>query len=170
MEHKASCGLHESIKDRFQAISGKLFAQDTIDALALSLYHQPLTDGSRISAKSINSIAELQDHLALTSSSISYDTIMWVNSSTLSRTIFDIEPSLVPQEYSWGRFRITDSAFQVLIKSASVFVDFLVVVSAYGVKSSEDERTFYGWRSCALRKQCPKDIHGELGWFAVKLS
>jgi hypothetical protein len=49
----------------------------------------------------------------------------------------------------------------VLIKSASVFAEFLDVVAAYGVKSSEDERVFYGWRSCALRKQCLKERHGK---------
>jgi hypothetical protein len=78
-----------------------------------------------------------------------------------SRTPFDIGGSLIPQEYSWGRFCITDAAFQMLIKSATVFAEFLDIVAAYGVKSSEDERVFYGWRSCALRKQCLKERHGK---------
>lgn len=85
----------------------------------------------------------------------------WQQPAVSSCTPADSVDSLIPQEYSWGRFCITDAAFQVLIKSAAVFDEFLDVVAAYGVKSSEDERVFYGWRSCAVRKQCLKERHGK---------
>ena len=44
-----------------------------------------------------------------------------------------------------------------------VFADFLIVASAYGIKTHEGERVSYGWRSCCSQDQCSKAKHGKLG-------
>ena len=44
-----------------------------------------------------------------------------------------------------------------------MFVDFLIVFAAYGIKKDEEERVFFGLRSGCSRDQCSKMKHGKLG-------
>ncbi|KAK0289114.1 hypothetical protein LTR35_000490 [Friedmanniomyces endolithicus] len=53
---------------------------------------------------------------------------------------------LIPQEYSWGRLKVTSLLFSDIMRRWRVSPGFLDIVGAYGVKTSEDERVFYGWR------------------------
>lgn len=76
MAHSTSRGFHRGIHDRFQAVSGKLFAREVIDALALSLHRQDSIDGPRVSVKSIVSVTDLEDHLNETGTCVSSDTIL----------------------------------------------------------------------------------------------
>lgn len=43
----------------------------------------------------------------------------------------------------------------------NVFVDLMMVASAYGIKTHEDERMFHGLRSCCTQAQCSKTQHGK---------
>ena len=47
------------------------------------------------------------------------------------------------------------------MRSMAIFCSFLDVVSAFGVKTSDDERLNHGFRSCAPREGCPKEHHGQ---------
>lgn len=69
--------------------------------------------------------------------------------------------SVVLQEYSWGRFRITLEAFQVLMSSLTISPRFLEIVTAFGVKTIDDERQTYGFRACSLSAGCPQQQHGK---------
>ena len=69
--------------------------------------------------------------------------------------------SVILQEFSWGRFRITHTAFQLLIDSLATSVRFLEIVSGFGVKTSEDERCIYGFRVCSVSPSCSLSQHGE---------
>ncbi|KAK0837349.1 hypothetical protein LTR03_012888 [Friedmanniomyces endolithicus] len=53
---------------------------------------------------------------------------------------------LIPQEYSWGRLKVTSLLFSEIMRRWRVCPGFLDIVGAYGVKTSEDERVFHGWR------------------------
>jgi hypothetical protein len=46
------------------------------------------------------------------------------------------------------------------MRSMAIFCSFIDVLSAFGVKASDDERLNLGFRSCAPRKDCPKERHG----------
>ncbi|KAL3461778.1 hypothetical protein BJX64DRAFT_151707 [Aspergillus heterothallicus] len=65
----------------------------------------------------------------------------------------------IPQEYSWGRLCITDSAFQALTKSLKPFGPFLELVGTFGFRTNADERPFHGWRGCALADECQAEKH-----------
>lgn len=56
-----------------------------------------------------------------------------------------------------------DFVFQEVMKHLDVFADFLIVATAYGIKTHEEERVFHGWRSCCSQNQCSKAKHGKLG-------
>ncbi|KAK1058949.1 hypothetical protein LTR74_013006 [Friedmanniomyces endolithicus] len=53
---------------------------------------------------------------------------------------------LICQEYSWGRLKVTSLLFSEIMRRWRVCPGFLDIVGAYGVKTNEDERVFYGWR------------------------
>ncbi|KAK0325600.1 hypothetical protein LTR57_003772 [Friedmanniomyces endolithicus] len=53
---------------------------------------------------------------------------------------------VIPQEYSWGRLKVTSLLFSDIMRRWQVCPGFLDIVGAYGVKTNEDERVFYGWR------------------------
>ncbi|KAK0929617.1 hypothetical protein LTR48_005638 [Friedmanniomyces endolithicus] len=53
---------------------------------------------------------------------------------------------LIPQEYSWGRLKVTSLLFSEIMRRWRVCPGFLDIVGAYGVKTNEDERVFYGWQ------------------------
>ncbi|KAK0783111.1 hypothetical protein LTR91_015579 [Friedmanniomyces endolithicus] len=53
---------------------------------------------------------------------------------------------LIPQVYSWGRLKVTSLLFSEIMRRWQVCPGFLDIVGAYGVKTNEDERVFYGWR------------------------
>ncbi|KAK0941806.1 hypothetical protein LTR29_006698 [Friedmanniomyces endolithicus] len=53
---------------------------------------------------------------------------------------------VIPQEYSWGRLKVTSLLFSDIMRRWQVCPGFLDIVGAYGVKTNEDERVFYGGR------------------------
>ncbi|TKA72827.1 hypothetical protein B0A55_06036, partial [Friedmanniomyces simplex] len=60
---------------------------------------------------------------------------------------------LIPQEYSWGRLKITSLMFSEIMRRWRVGPGFLDIVGAYGLKTNEDERNFYGWRESGARHE-----------------
>jgi len=70
--------------------------------------------------------------------------------------------SIIRQDHSWGRFRITYPAFKEIVDFLRATVEFLDVVGCFGVKTSEDERVLTGYKFCTRQKQCPHEQHGKV--------
>ncbi|KAI9861844.1 MAG: hypothetical protein M1824_001955 [Vezdaea acicularis] len=65
-------------------------------------------------------------------------------------------PSLIPQQFTWGPFRISQLALQTLLASHRVFIAFLDLLPTYGLRTHDDQHTWSGFRS-SLPIQGSKD-------------
>lgn len=69
--------------------------------------------------------------------------------------------SVLLQDYSWGRFRLTEAAFGALAGSLKISSRFLEIFHAFGVKTHDEQRQVYGARTCSPL-HCSQSRHGML--------
>ncbi|KAL2839735.1 hypothetical protein BJY01DRAFT_250335 [Aspergillus pseudoustus] len=140
---KPSIPAHQqAIVTRFEAIKGKLFSRDTIDLSIASKSHDPNSTQYASSIK-LRSLEDLQKYLEDNEPHAPSDLVV-----------------MIAQEYSWGRLRITEAAFQLLTRSLlNPFPPFLELVGTFGFRTSAQERPFHGWRGCALTSGCQAETH-----------
>ena len=74
----------------------------------------------------------------------------------------------IPQEYSWGRLCLISVAFEHILDCTKAFPYFLELVNAYVVKTHEDERMFYGLRSCQVQNLDVVDRQGLWDSFHIR--
>ncbi len=46
--------------------------------------------------------------------------------------------SFIPQQFSWGRFCVSQATFEAILDAHGVFSPFLSLLDAYGIKIAED--------------------------------
>lgn len=78
----------------------------------------------------------------------------------MSHAMLTTDTRFIPQEYSWGRLCLTYVAFTHIFDCMKAFPYFLELVTAYGVKTHEDERLFYGLRSFRVQNPDVGDLQG----------
>ncbi|EPS37252.1 hypothetical protein H072_9064 [Dactylellina haptotyla CBS 200.50] len=132
-------------KARLQANTSKIFTQDDVDVMVLNVTRpkQGFPDCPSVTEEHLKSSRNVETYIHEIT-----------NSRIFSNTLF-----VIPQEHSWSRLKITEAAFGSLVGFIDVFPQFLDLVSAFGTKTSEDERLVHGWRSCSEQQTCLQKQH-----------
>lgn len=71
--------------------------------------------------------------------------------------------SIIRQEYSWGRFLISQTSLQSLISHHNIFSRFYDLISAFGFKTSEDDRIWDGFHSVHNMSQAREEKDTQSG-------
>ncbi|KAI0443004.1 hypothetical protein F4803DRAFT_550573 [Xylaria telfairii] len=69
------------------------------------------------------------------------------------------------QDYSWGRFRLTEAAFSALAGSLDISSRFLEIFHAFGVRTHDEQRQIYGARACSPL-HCSQSRH-DISYYVV---
>lgn len=84
------------------------------------------------------------------------------------RKVFTSAASLIQQEFSWGRFLISQAAFQAILASVQVFVPFLDAVRAFGLRVQESNNIHAFYR--AHISQRPDSVRGRYYYGGLDIS
>jgi len=74
-----------------------------------------------------------------------------------------IQDSIIRQEYSWGRFLISQASLESLVSNHNIFSRFYELISTFGFKTSEDDKVWDGFHSLHSLKLGMEDGDSRFG-------
>ena len=155
-------------RTRVQTLSSKLFTSDVLELMFLCV--------PRLPCKALPKTKTLVSHTVTSESSLS-ECIDYLKHSKRAQSMLYVYEHIIRriyssklttmcrviyQKHSWSRLQLTATAYNTIAVGLEVSPIFHEITTAFGVKTSDDERWLDGIRSCSNSRGCSTRLHGTL--------